>query len=90
MNFVYYVIKDYTEDDFSQKWKPQMRSEIHEDNLEWVAEEIADYHYHGDPCDPDAFDCIIGVKWNDIVKWFRVGAQIDIHFDVNEIEEGQE
>lgn len=86
-NYVHYVIKDYTDDDFSSKWKPNMKAEIHEENLEWIAEEIADNHYHDDPCNPEDFECVIGIKWNDIVKWFTIKAQIEVEFSVEEIDE---
>lgn len=84
--YVNYVIKDYTDDEFSNQWKPSMRSEIHEDNLEYIAEEIAEDHYNEDPCDPEVFDCTVGIKWNEITKWFRITAHVDIDFSCDEVE----
>ena len=87
MNYINYVIKDYTEEDFSSKWK--LKRAIDEDQFDWraetIAEEIADYHFHEDPCDPDAFDCTVGLKHGNSVKWFRITAQQEVSFYCDEV-----
>lgn len=86
MNFVNYVIQDHTRNDFSSKWKPSMKCDINEDTLEYIAEEIAENHYSDDPCNPEDYECVVGVRWNDITKWFKISAEMSVDFNVNETE----
>ena len=79
-----YVIKDYTEHDFSSAWKTNKI--VHEDNLEYFAQDIAEEHFKDDPCNPEDFECVVGVQWNGYTKWFQVNAQIDVDFFSDEIE----
>jgi hypothetical protein len=72
-----YVIKDYTADDFSNEFECSSIS----DDLELVAEQIAQRHYHEDPCDPDYFECIVGIKNSEgKPQWFTITAAPDIRF----------
>jgi hypothetical protein len=84
MNQLHYVIQDYTEHDFSSVWKTT--KPIHEDNLEYLAQDIAEDHYNDDPSDPNEFECVVGVKWNEQIKWFNITAQISYDFYSDEID----
>ena len=88
---IYYVIKDYTEHDFSNVWKTKKTDHGLDWFLELVAEEIADNHYYEDPCRPEDFECIVGVKrnLNDKPNWYSVSAQQSVHFSVEEYLEDQ-
>jgi len=85
---IYYVIKDYTEDDFSNKWKTEKVDRGMGWFLELVAEEIAENHFYEDPCSADEFECIVGVKKQseDEPEWFIVTGQPSIIFSANKLE----
>jgi hypothetical protein len=82
----WYVIKDYTEDDFSNEFdlrETYLKNPDHDD----VAREIAEQHYYSDPDDPSRFEHTIGVKdETGIIKWFECTAEATVNFYANETE----
>jgi hypothetical protein len=71
-----YVIKGYTEEDFSNEFTSRKK------DLDLIAQEIAQLHYNEDPCDPEVFECIVGIKKKDEdqPQWFTTTAEPEIRF----------
>lgn len=73
-----YVIKGYTDDEFTDSFIPER--EICENNLESIAEEIAERHFNDDPCSPEKFKEDIGLRFEGKDYWFKVNAEADVNF----------
>lgn len=87
MKKFWYCIKDYTGDEFDNEFKPRYGWRHVTDHDE-VAEEIAEDHYHHDPCDPNQFEPVIGVKDEaGLIKWFQISAEPMVSFHAHEMME---
>jgi hypothetical protein len=80
-----YVIKDYTYDDFSEIWKTNINIKNIDFDLGRVAKQIAEHHYNEDPCDAGDFECVVGIKFLGLVKWFKFTASLSIDFHIQDL-----
>jgi len=75
-----YVIKDYTDDDFSKIFTSTSGY------LSDIAEEIAEEYWAQDPSDPSNFKCEVGIiDYKDEPHWFSVYAEASVNFYSSEI-----
>lgn len=80
----WYVIKDWTGNDFTDEFETPKRHRRFADH-ETVAEELAFENYWDDPSDPSKFERIIGVKDEaGTIKWFDCTAEAKVDFYVQE------
>lgn len=79
----WYEIKDYTDEDFPNKF--HLRNRCNFDH-ESVAEEVAEEMWSSDPSDPSRFEAEVGVKNQDgVVKRFKVRAEACVNFYATEV-----
>ena len=81
MNYRYpYVIKEYTCDDFSKFFTCSYRA-ITPDDLEHIAERIAEEYHDQDPGDANDFRATVGVKDSaGLEHWFTITADYSVNF----------
>ena len=73
-----YVIRDYTEEDFSNVHITDFY--YNKNTLEYIASEIGESYYNGDPGDPDSFEAQIGLLFEGKEYWFNVTARRSLDF----------
>lgn len=79
MKKFWYVIKDYTDDDFSNEFTG------YAEDFESVAEEVAHDYWSEDPSDPDKVDYKIGIKdEKNTIKYFLISAYAKVDFSAFE------
>lgn len=77
MKEIAYVIKDYTDENFTNLHRTEATGLVE------IAKEIAEAHYSWDPCHPDDFYPTIGIKTSKGEEfWFEITAEIEIKFNV--------
>lgn len=85
---IHYVIKDYTEDDFSNTFELKW-THTHAGKPCWgaIVTDIAKDHFNNEPRDPRLFELTIGVKTDlkDEPKWFKITAEATVDFYYMEI-----